>query len=59
MVLGLRAGDKLSLREVIAQLVRMQYRRNDMEFVRGSFRVRGDTVDIFPSEHAELAVRVT
>ena len=58
MVLGLRAGDKLSLREVIAQLVRMQYRRNDMEFVRGSFRVRGDTVDIFPSEHAELAVRV-
>ena len=58
MVLGLRNGDKLSLREVIAQLVRMQYRRNDMEFVRGSFRVRGDTVDIFPSEHAELAVRV-
>ncbi|MFZ9082500.1 MAG: excinuclease ABC subunit UvrB [Burkholderiaceae bacterium] len=58
MVLGLRTGDKLSLREVIAQLVRMQYRRNDMEFVRGSFRVRGDTVDIFPSEHAELAVRV-
>ena len=36
----------------------MQYKRNDMEFLRGTFRVRGDTIDIFPAEHAEVAVRV-
>jgi excinuclease ABC subunit B len=43
---------------VIAQLVRMQYQRNDMEFSRGKFRVRGDTIDVFPAEHSELAVRI-
>jgi excinuclease ABC subunit B len=58
MVLALRTGDKMNQRELIAQLVRMQYRRNDTEFTRGVFRVRGDTIDIFPSEHAELALRV-
>jgi excinuclease ABC subunit B len=36
----------------------MQYKRSDMDFTRGTFRVRGDTIDIFPAEHAELAVRV-
>jgi len=58
MVLIVRQGDRLTQRELIAQLVRMQYDRNDIEFSRGAFRVRGDTTDIFPAEHAELALRI-
>ena len=58
MVLIVRQGDRLSQRELIAQLVRMQYDRNDIEFSRGAFRVRGDTIDVFPAEHAELALRI-
>jgi excinuclease ABC subunit B len=58
MVMTLRAQDKLSQRDIIARLTSMQYRRNETEFSRGTFRVRGDTIDIFPAEHAELAVRV-
>jgi excinuclease ABC subunit B len=58
MVLIVRQGDRLTQRELIAQLVRMQYDRNDIEFSRGAFRVRGDTIDIFPAEHAELALRI-
>jgi excinuclease ABC subunit B len=58
MVMTLRAGDKLGQRDMIAQLVRMQYQRNDTDFSRGAFRVRGDTIDIFPAEHSEMAVRV-
>jgi excinuclease ABC subunit B len=58
MVLTLRTKDKLSQRDVIARLIQMQYTRNEMDFDRGTFRVRGDTVDIFPAEHAELAIRV-
>ena len=58
MVLIVRKGDRLSQRDLIAQLVRMQYQRNDIEFSRGTFRVRGDTIDIFPAEHAELALRI-
>jgi excinuclease ABC subunit B len=58
MVLAMRVGDRLSQRDLIGQLVRMQYTRNDVEFSRGMFRVRGDTVDIFPAEHFELALRV-
>ncbi len=58
MIMTLRAGDQYSQREVIAQLVRMQYQRNDMEFSRGKFRVRGDTIDVFPAEHSELALRI-
>lgn len=54
-----RVGDRVSQRDFIAHLVRMQYNRNDMDFARGTFRVRGDTIDIFPAEHSELAVRVT
>ena len=53
-----RAGDKIGQRDVIAQLIRMQYSRNDVDFSRGTFRVRGDTIDIFPAEHSELAVRL-
>ena len=58
MVLIVRQGDRLTQRDLIAQLVRMQYQRNDIEFSRGHFRVRGDTIDIFPAEHAELALRI-
>ena len=53
-----RNGDKVGQRDVIAQLIRMQYKRNDMDFSRGTFRVRGDTIDIFPAEHSELALRL-
>ena len=58
MVMTLRVGDKPGQRDIIAQLVRMQYERNDMDFSRGRFRVRGDTIDIFPAEHSELAIRI-
>ncbi|PTT91420.1 excinuclease ABC subunit B, partial [Pelomonas sp. HMWF004] len=58
MVMTLRVGDKLGQRDVIAQLIRMQYTRNEMEFTRGHFRVRGDTIDVFPAEHSELALRI-
>src|SRR5450830_1152839 len=58
MVMLLRQGDKLGQRDIIAQLIRMQYQRNEMEFSRGKFRVRGDTIDIFPAEHSELAIRI-
>ena len=58
MIMTLRAGDKLGQRDMIIQLVRMQYQRNDMDFSRGTFRVRGDTIDIFPAEHSEMAIRV-
>lgn len=58
MVMTLRVGDKLGQRDVIAQLVRMQYTRNEMEFGRGKFRVRGDTIDVFPAEHSEMAIRI-
>jgi excinuclease ABC subunit B len=43
---------------VISQLILMQYQRNDQDFSRGKFRVRGDTIDVFPAEHSELAVRI-
>ncbi len=58
MVMTLRAGDKFNQRDLISQLVRMQYQRNDMEFSRGKFRVRGDTIDVFPAEHSEVALRI-
>jgi excinuclease ABC subunit B len=58
MVMTLRLGDKLGQRDVIAQLIRMQYTRNEVDFSRGAFRVRGDTIDVFPAEHSELALRI-
>jgi excinuclease ABC subunit B len=58
MVMTLRTGDKMGQRDVIAQLIRMQYTRNEVEFSRGAFRVRGDTIDVFPAEHSELALRI-
>ena len=53
-----RIGDKMGQRDVIARLIRMQYSRNDADFSRGTFRVRGDVIDIFPAEHSELAIRI-
>ncbi|TWC71399.1 excinuclease ABC subunit UvrB [Herbaspirillum sp. SJZ099] len=58
MILTLRARDKVAQRDVIARLIQMQYKRNETDFGRGTFRVRGDTIDVFPAEHAELAVRI-
>ena len=58
MRLVVRVRDKLSQRDLLQRLVAMQYKRNETDFSRGTFRVRGDTIDIFPAEHAELAVRV-
>ncbi|KRB96979.1 excinuclease ABC subunit B [Hydrogenophaga sp. Root209] len=58
MVMLLRVGDKVGQRDLIAQLVRMQYARNEQDFSRGKFRVRGDTIDVFPAEHSEMAIRI-
>jgi len=52
-----RVGDKVGQRDLISRLIRMQYLRNEQDFARGTFRVRGDTIDVFPAEHSELAIR--
>jgi excinuclease ABC subunit B len=52
-----RVGDKVGQRDLISRLIRMQYTRNEQDFARGTFRVRGDTIDVFPAEHSELAIR--
>lgn len=59
MVLNLKQGDKMVQREAIDILIGMQYKRNDVDFSRGAFRVRGDIIDIFPAENNETAVRVS
>jgi excinuclease ABC subunit B len=59
MILHLRQGEKASQRDVIARLVAMQYERNELDFRRGTCRVRGDVIDVFPAEHAEHAVRIS
>src|SRR5690242_3084545 len=59
MILHLRHGEKLSQRDVLARLVAMQYTRSDLDFRRGTFRVRGDVIDVFPAEHAEHAIRIS
>lgn len=58
MRLIIRRGDTKTREDFVRQLVGMQYKRSDMEFRRGTFRVRGDTIDIFPSEHSETTVRI-
>ncbi len=58
MRLILKVGQKIDQRDLIAHLVRIQYQRNDMDFIRGTFRVRGDTIDVFPAEHSEMALRI-
>jgi excinuclease ABC subunit B len=59
MILHLRNNEKMHQRDVIKRLVEMQYERNDIDFTRGRFRVRGDVIDIFPAESSELALRIT
>jgi excinuclease ABC subunit B len=59
MILHLRQGEKLSQRDVLARLVAMQYERSELDFRRGTFRVRGDVIDVFPAEHAEHAIRIS
>ena len=54
----MRVGDEIGQRDVIGRLIRMQYTRNETDFSRGTFRVRGDTIDVFPAEHSELAIRI-
>ncbi|MEN3110110.1 excinuclease ABC subunit UvrB [Uliginosibacterium paludis] len=58
MILHLREGERMPQRDVLARLVGMQYDRNDVDFQRGCFRVRGDVIDVFPAESAELALRI-
>jgi excinuclease ABC subunit B len=59
MILTMRVGDRIDQRALIKRLTDMQYERNEMDFHRGTFRVRGDVIDIFPAEHAEHAIRVS
>lgn len=59
MVLYIQAGEKILQRNIVQRLVSMQYDRNDFDFSRGSFRVRGDVIDIFPAENSETALRVS
>jgi len=58
MILHLREGERIGHRELVKRLVAMQYTRADIDFRRGTFRVRGDVIDVFPAENAELAVRI-
>ena len=58
MSLSLRPGDQVSPRDVIKKLISIQYVRNDMDFHRGTFRVRGDCIDIFPASYTDHAIRV-
>src|SRR5581483_4199860 len=58
MILHLREKERLGQRAIISRLTEMQYQRNDLEFRRGTYRVRGDVLDIFPAENSELALRV-
>ena len=58
MILHLRRGERYSQRDVIARLAAMQYERNELDFRRGTFRVRGDVLDVFPAENSETALRI-
>ena len=59
MVLYIQVDEKILQRNIILRLVSMQYDRNDFDFSRGCFRVRGDVIDIFPAENSETAIRIT
>lgn len=59
MILHVKEGQKIDQREIIARLVAMQYERGDVDFARGTFRVRGDVIDIFPAESSEVALRIS
>ncbi|NCS66259.1 MAG: excinuclease ABC subunit B [Hydrogenophilales bacterium CG03_land_8_20_14_0_80_62_28] len=59
MILHLKQGERIEQRYILKRLTAMQYQRNEMEFKRGVFRVKGDVIDIFPAEHADSAVRIS
>ncbi len=59
MVLHVHQGLKIEQKDIVAHLIAMQYDRNDFDFGRGCFRVRGDIIDVFPSENSETAVRIS
>lgn len=59
MVLHVYQGKKITQKDVVAHLINMQYDRNDFDFGRGTFRVRGDIIDVFPSENSETAIRIS
>lgn len=59
MVLHIHQGKKIAQKDIVAHLIAMQYDRNDFDFGRGCFRVRGDIIDVFPSENSETAVRIS
>lgn len=59
MVLHIQSGEKILQRNIVQRLVSMQYDRNDFDFARGTFRVRGDVIDIFPAENSETALRIS
>lgn len=58
MVLSVRPGMKKSREEIMKRLVELQYERNDIEFTRGKFRVKGDIVDVFPAANLDEAIRL-
>ena len=59
MTLSLAKGDRINRTRLLAQFVELQYRRNDHNFVRGAFRVRGDTIEIFPAHYEDRAWRLS
>jgi len=59
MVLHIHQGKKVAQKDIVTQLINMQYDRNDFDFSRGCFRVRGDIIDVFPAENSETAVRIS
>ena len=58
LVLSLRVGDKINRNKIMEKLISIQYMRNDIEFTRGNFRVRGDVIEIFPASRSENSVRI-
>lgn len=59
MILHVREHEKISQRDIVQRLTGMQYQRNEFEFARGTFRVRGDVLDVFPAENSEIALRIS
>lgn len=59
MILHVREHEKITQRNIIQRLADMQYQRNEFEFARGTFRVRGDVLDVFPAENSETALRIS
>lgn len=59
MILHVREHEKILQRDIVQRLTGMQYQRNEFEFARGTFRVRGDVLDVFPAENSEIALRIS